>query len=371
MRIGIITFHAAHNYGAVIQAYALQKYLLNNDYECKVIDFRAESQRDFNALYPHRNGMKSIVKNVLMLPYDKKRRLREKRFEFFLNNEISLTDTFVNEDQLSEIADEFDIFIAGSDQIWNTTKKADVSKAYFLNFVEYEKTKIAYAVSLGNAQAADLKDFVKFIRSFDAISCREKSASAIIRSFVDSQVTTVLDPTLLLDNSFFDEIVKKTDIPYSNYIFYYSLDGFDKRNRNIEELKILSKRLKKSVVILTPEWPKRVRKFINVVDAGPVEFLALIRDADIVCTNSFHGTALSISFQKDFYVLEKYDGIDDRKAGILQLLDLENRMISGAEVVKKMSIERINYANVNNRLETLRFESKDFLHTAINKGVKK
>ena len=103
-----------------------------------------------------------------------------------------------------------------------------------------------------------------------------------------------------------------------------------------------------------------------MIDIGPSEFLAYIKNADLVCTNSFHGTALSISFKKDFYVLDEYDGKDQRKISILKLLGISDRMISGKTNVETLNIQSINYSQVENRLNVLRENSDDFLRTAIN-----
>lgn len=153
MKAGIITFHGAYNYGAVLQAYALQQFLLSLNIECEIINFRTRSQMDFNSLYPKRNGVKSILKNLLMLKYDSERRDRKNLFEKFINENLYLTkNLYETEKNLYELNNIMDVFITGSDQIWNTNKKADINKAYFLNFVDSKKNKIAYAASIGSAK---------------------------------------------------------------------------------------------------------------------------------------------------------------------------------------------------------------------------
>ena len=360
VKVAIITFHGAHNYGAVLQAYALQQYILSLDIECKIINYRSKSQRDFNSLYPKRNGIKSVIKNLLMLKYDKERRRREYKFEDFINNSLCLTDDlYEKEDTLYELNQEIDVFIARSDQVWNTTKTADVSTAYFLNFVDDNKKKIAYAVSIGNAHTSQLLDFCPYIRRFNSVSCRELSAVKIIEGLLNKEVSIALDPTLLVSGKIFKKLIGKSQ--FKNYILYYSLDGYNKRFNNVEELKILSKRLNKQVVILTPEWPKKERSFINVIDAGPIDFLTLISNADLICTNSFHGTALSISLRKDFWVLEEPNEFDDRKTSILKQLGLEKRMVKGWDYVNNMELNPILYDEVYCKLKLLRIKSDSFL----------
>lgn len=363
MKIAIITFHAAHNYGAVIQAYALQRFLIKHRFECDILDFRSESQIDFNALYPRRNGIKSIIKNALMLPYHSNRLVRVQRFDAFLREELRLTEkTLSTAKELEVFADRYDFFISGSDQVWNVRKKADVSTAYFLDFVKDNRKKVAYAVSLGNSTEADLMPYMPLIEDYKAISTREKSAAEILERIIGASIRTVLDPTLLVDPTEYDRILKpEEDEAAGDYIFYYSLDGYDKRKNNVEELQILSRRLRKRVLVCTPEWPKRETGFRNVIDAGPMEFLSLIKHAFLVCTNSFHGTALSIAFHKNFFVLDEFDGVDTRKVGILEQLDLMDRMIHGRDMVAAAEIRDIDYGAVDKKLNELRNDSRAFL----------
>lgn len=363
MKIGIMTFHGARNYGAVLQAYALQQFLTSMGSECRIIDFVSESLKDYTGLYPKRNGWKSMIKNLLMLRFHKQRKERETKFKEFINEYLVLTDEhYTDEKELQKLRDKVDVYVIGSDQVWNTTK-VEASTAYFLEFADPKSKKIAYAVSLGGAEAKDLEQYRNLVEKFDFISCRERKGTNILSALTGRNIETVLDPTLLVGNEVWKQISSQQSLLYRPYIFYYSLDGFDKRGNNVAELRELSRRLGKRVVVLTPEWPKT--EFVNIIDAGPMDFLTLIRNADIVCTNSFHGTAFSIAFRKNFYVLDKYDGRDDRKINILQILHLEDRMIKGVKEVKEMKINEIDYEKVGQILDGLRKESGEILKRAI------
>ena len=362
--IGIITYHAVHNCGAILQAYAMQNYFKQKGIDCEIINYISDSQVEYDAIYSKRNGIRSIIKNVLLLPYDKKRRKSYDKFETFIQK-LDMSPVCKNKYDLHKLNNTIDIFIAGSDQIWNVTKKDHKSDAYFLDFVEDNKTKISYAISIGGASKDDLLQKKDLIMRFDAVSCREEGTTSIISEIAQKQAVTVLDPTLLVENKCFEEIAKEIHIPFENYIFYYSLDGYDKRMKNVEELSVLSKKLGKKIVAFTPEWPKINHNINNVIDIGPAEFLAYIKNADLVCTNSFHGTALSISFRKDFYVLDEYDGKDQRKISILKLLGISDRMISGKNNVEKLNMCSIDYTQVEKRLNELRKQSNDFLQNAI------
>lgn len=368
MKAGIITFHGAYNYGAVLQAYALQQFLLSLNIECEIINFRTRSQMDFNSLYPKRNGVKSILKNLLMLKYDSERRDRKNLFEKFINENLYLTkNLYETEKNLYELNNIMDVFITGSDQIWNTNKKADINKAYFLNFVDSKKNKIAYAASIGSAKKKDLLSYSKYIKRINSVSCRERGASKVISEIINKDIPTVLDPTLLVEKDIFEKLIQEEKIRQKDYILYYSLDGFDKRNNNVAELKMLQKKLNKKVVILTPEWPKRVTGFENIIDAGPVDFLLLIKNATLVCTNSFHGTALSICFRKDFYVLDNENIFDDRKTSLLEQLGLCDRIVKGEKTMKNLIITSVLYDKVELKLRTLREHSISFLKNSLYK----
>lgn len=360
---GIMTFHGARNYGAVLQAYALQQFLLSIGSECRIIDYVSEPLRDYTGLYSRRNGWKSMIKNLLMLRYHRRRTARDTKFEEFINKFLVLTmEHFTDEKEMQGLQGQVDIYVVGSDQVWNTTK-VETDTAYFLDFADEKSKKIAYAVSLGGAETGDLEPYVNLIKRFDFISCREQRGAGILSKLTGRSVKTVLDPTLLVDDAVWERMTASLPSLYHNYIFYYSLDGFDKRKNNVEELQELGRRLGKKVIALTPEWPKR--EFFNVIDAGPMDFLNLIRNADLVCTNSFHGTAFSIAFRKNFYVLDKYDGRDDRKTDLLQQLHLEDRMIKGVEKVREIIFSEIDYKKAGQIMDGLRWESNQILTSAI------
>lgn len=364
MNIGIMTFHGARNYGAVLQAYALQQFLLSIGLKCQIIDFVSKPLKDYTGLYPQRNGWKSKIKNLLMLKYHWQRTARDTKFEDFINEFLILTNEyFTDENELCDLRDEVDVYVVGSDQVWNTTK-VETGTAYFLGFASEKSRKIAYAVSLGGAEAEDLERYRNLIEKFSFISCRERRGAGILSKLTGRNIKTVLDPTLLVENEVWEKMVSQRSPLYSDYIFYYSLDGFDKRKNNVGELQELGRRFGKKVVVLTPEWPKS--EFVNVIDAGPMDFLNLVRNAHIVCTNSFHGTVFSIVFRKNFYVLDRYDGRDDRKIDILQLLHLEHRMIKGVDEVKKMKCIDIDYESIGKIIDGLRQESGQYLKSAIN-----
>jgi hypothetical protein len=366
LKIGILTFHCAHNYGAVLQAYSLQTFLQSLLIDCKMIDFQLPSMLDLDSVYPTHSGIRRLTKSLLLLPFHAKRISRARKFNEFIVNMFNLTEK-LNCFKKSNISfDEFDCFIAGSDQIWNPKHSFSFASAFLLDFAKESQIKIAYAASIGNAKEEDLEKFKHLICRFNAISMRELRGANVISSIVNREIPVVIDPTLLIEKKYLIEISRKIKIPYNNYVLYYSLDSYKNRLRHLDILKTISNTIDLPIISITPEWPKK--GLYTIWDAGPQEFLWLIQNATFVCTNSFHGTALSIAFEREFLVLEKFDGRDDRKLTILSKLGLESRMVSECAEANDKLNDKIDYARVNAILKKERFLSMKFLADTLEKG---
>lgn len=367
MKIGVLTFHRVYNYGAVLQAYCTQKILDGLQVENEIIDFSIPRQKDFTSLYSTKNGVKRFVKTLMLLPLHKQRMARVKKFDKFISSLKKTSKTYYKESDLIETNQYFDGFMVGSDQIWNVRKKAESSDAYFLSFVDDKKYRFSYASSIGVSDSEDLTSKKDYLNKFAAISCRESGGTNILKQVTGKDVTNVLDPTLLVDKKELEKISVKSNST-RRYLFYYSLDGHDKKDRNINLLRALCEKYNLQLKLLTPEWPFH-EYGEDLVDVGPEEFLGLIDNADLVCTNSFHGTALSIKLNVPFFVLEDKNIVDERKRSILVQLGLEDRIISNIEDIKALDDYSVDYEAVNNKLERLRNKSYDYLHSAINGGI--
>jgi hypothetical protein len=365
MKIGILTFHRVYNYGAVLQAYCTQKILDDLNIENEIIDFSVPKQKDYTDLYSTKNGLKRFLKTLLLIPLHKKRLLRVRKFEYFIENLNMSEETYYSSNELSKTNNFYDSFMVGSDQVWNVRKKAEFSDAYFLNFVEEGKYKFSYASSVGIADYNDLLPKKNLLSRFDAISCRESGGTQVLKKLTGKDVKNVLDPTLLVDKMQLDKITN--ECKKSGYLFYYSLDGHDKKDRNIGILLFLCEKYNLKLKILTPEWPYHSCGE-DLVDIGPEDFLGLIANADLVCTNSFHGTAISIKLNVPFFVLEDKKSFDERKRSILLQLGLEDRIISSKEDVYNFEEYAINYNKVNAKLEELREQSYAYLEKVIHGG---
>lgn len=361
MKIKTITFHRAHNHGSVLQAYALQTFLSGYcklkgiDCDYKIIDYYPEIQKRLYSVFKPNTSIKNIIKNIIALRYYNALRKRHDKFDSFVCDYLKLTNTYDTVNSLKQNPPEADLFISGSDQIWNV-RAHDSSTVYYFDF-ETEKTKkISFAASFGPLTIdweKYNKDFYrKALLSYDDISVREDDSAANVMELTGESAKVLADPTFLLNKEQWAEI-ENTDIkPNHPYILLYALEP-SKRQLNI--VNHISKKLQLPVVVLRynnkNDWFNSYEKHY---DAGPREFLSYVKHAELVLTTSFHGTAFSIIYKKPFYVI---DGLkDSRISSILKKTGLTTRSIeylSGANSVNlhnpdfteaKLFIER-NYTD--------------------------
>ena len=237
-KVGIITFHASHNCGSFLQSYAIEN-LIRNEFnkDVEIIDFSNEGQKNIYRPFLKNNSIKSFIKNLLFLPYKKRIENVYNCYTKFINENLTLSqDKYSKIEELYNIEKNYDLFIAGSDQIWNITCP-DADEAYFLPFISNKK-KIAYAPSFGAKDLRkvtnsneELEKYKKYLLDFDYISCREKNGKKWIEGLINKNVELVLDPTLVVNPSVYSKIEEKSGIE-GNYIFYYS----PKYNNNVTKI---------------------------------------------------------------------------------------------------------------------------------------
>lgn len=336
-KIGIITFHASHNCGSFLQSYALQKFLINNKFDAEIINFSNEGQRQLYNVTFKNNSLKNILKNIILFPRRKILKNTYKNYEKFIYANLKLSkNNFSTLEQLKDYKFEYDIFICGSDQIWNVTI-ADFDDAYFLPFVSNKK-KIAYAPSFGARRMSNylskekLEKYKKYLNEFSLITIRENNGQAWLKEMIKQDIPVVLDPTLLLSRKDYKNIEDSYDKNISGkYIFYYSPSYNPKIN---ELVKSIAKKYGLKVIAWNPK--SYYLKFMNFTDfylpkkQNPGVYLSLIRDAELVITTSFHGTIFSTIYQKKFWVIKNGEmfGDDDRVRTLVEQLQIKDRLIS-------------------------------------------
>lgn len=337
MKVGILTFHDAHNYGAVLQAYALKKYIKQLGYDVNVINYHHKTIPDG---FPRENNEE-----------------RWEKFNKFIKEITNGEQTvYTSEEDLEKL--DIDFWICGSDQIWNTEITRGFNKGFFLDF-ETNGKKISYAVSMGipNLPKEQEEDFKKSINKLDYISVREETLKQYAEKFTDKKVTKTLDPTLLLKNKDYDDLILENK--YGEYVLIYAL-GPDERLTKIAK-KIANE---KNVKIIELNDKEKENYFCEQVsDAGPMEFLTLIKNAKAIVTNSFHGTIFSIIFGKEFYTITRLNR-NSRMENILDIVGMRDRLIDKIEELENVNEQ--DYQKALKNLEEEKKKSQEFLKIALS-----
>lgn len=371
MKVGIITYHAAYNFGSVLQAYATQQII--DDLGCTpyMINYRIPFQRNYYGLLGYGRGIKAPIKKLMMVPQISERKERADRYEKFINCQMNLTKKISYPEEAKQFKDCFDFYISGSDQIWNLHSNefihADIQymKPYLLEFTD--KKKISYASSVTNMMEEELLRLKPELEKFSNISARELSASQSLSKLLDKEVPTVLDPTLLITGEKWLSIMPKVIEQYTKdpFVLYYTLKNYAETKNDLTLLVKLASKKNLKVVALTPLIPL-VKKngVINAVSAGPWEFIDLIRRAKIIITDSYHGMLFSINLKKNFLYLQNKNGDHGIRASqLLDSLGIHGRMIK--EITEVDFASKVDYTNLEEEIENQREKSIDYLNRAI------
>lgn len=290
LSIGTLTFHEAGSYGAVFQAYALQQALIDLGVNTEIISYRCP------AIWKYREktiNPRIVVGRLLRFPWRIK---KIKKFDSFRNKYLSCSKLVVNKKEISDLCQKYDGVIVGSDQIWNTDLTNN-DYTYFLDFLNDNNKKIAYAASIGvTSWDNEVEGLVKKISKFRSLSVREKSTANYLNASLGVKADVVCDPTFLIDIERWNKVTEEPSFSYK-YILVYML------GKEYEECLRWCHKLSAETnckIVLVHSNRKKGKKCLNVRSAGPDEMLGLIKNAQFVATNSFHGICLSMIFKKDF-----------------------------------------------------------------------
>ena len=291
--IGTLTFHFAHNYGAMLQAYALLAYLKSRGKDVEIINYCPEKMTKAYALRQKGEKPFETMKNTYICY---KRRKQYYLFESF-KNEVITNGSAVLDCMLPSFMERYDTIIVGSDQVWNTRMNMD-DPNYFLQALGSNTNKIAYGVSIGVTRLSEsLKDYLdRNIGEFNKVSFREKSAANLIKYYYHINASVVCDPVFLIDRCYWKKMMKMpaSKLP-SKFLLYYSLNDEDEL---INGTLMLAQEERIPIVAIHPVCKRVKFADYNLRDVGPREFLGLVEKAQYICTNSYHGTAFSIIFKK-------------------------------------------------------------------------
>lgn len=362
----LVTFHASQNHGSALQAFATQKLLNDFGYDNTILNFQMAAQKKYYSLYGGKGKMK--LRQLAMIPLHKQRKSRQKNFLSFQKNYFKMTEEYNTYEDLKKAnLSKYDLFVSGSDQIWSdkipefVNSDKDYKDIYFGSFIKNIK-KIAFATSTGEADVNYLRTQLKYLKQYKHIAVREQSGKKLLSQLLNLNCQVVLDPTLLISrrryNNFF-----KLDQPIvdGKYIFLYCLQGVKAGKMWKKTLQQLYAKTQMKIIVVSPFFPIYGKNIINLNDAGPIDFLNLIYNADLVLTDSFHGTAYSINFRKNFFVYQSNKNRDPRKKNLLNKFKLSDRMITSKNSQQIISSYNVDYSAINKIIETKVNESRNVL----------
>lgn len=373
MRIGIITILKVNNYGAELQAYALQAVIKKLGHEAEIIDYLFYKNKGHKKTWHSKPLFKfGFKKRVSERLYPILTRMRERKsdayvrrlanFEQFHHRNTSLSKTFATIDELYASCPTYDIYVSGSDQVWNPGIYSSVLP-YLLDFAPEGKRKIAYASSFGvdSLPIEARMVYQELLSKYAAIGVREANGVDIV-SNLGLTAVNVLDPTLLLTHEDWMKVSTGVDGLPSQYVLIYEITSSPYL---MDIARDVAKHMRLPMVRICKSASKEDNEAINVLDAGPSEFLWLMHKASFVVTSSFHGTAFSVNFQKPFFVITpKRKDNNSRQRSLLNLLGLSHCLLSeGDPVPDDMNFD---YCDAICRLNEEREKSISFLTNAIN-----
>lgn len=356
--VNLLTFHGSVNYGAALQAYALHKTVADMGLPCQVVDYNRKTQhRGYLAI--HKASWKGIVYQLLRLP---SRWRLHRKFNRFVKRRMMLTPSYDGYPALTKgCFGEEDIFIVGSDQIWN----CDITEGnyhYYLDFTE-SKNKYSYAASLGVTNIShwtNKEQIQTLLQKFSKISVREESAAAVLEQEFGLSSQVVCDPTFLLTAEQWSAILPKLE--RKPYVLLFI---FDSNETVLQAARDMAAKYHLELVNIAYAV-KNVPGAKNVSGLSPEQWLAYIKNAAFVFTDSFHGFALSLNFNKQVWV-----AINNAKRGC-RILDVANRYGCSHRIIGDAFVEaQIDYDVVNRRMDKDRQHSLSFLQGILNEANNK
>ncbi len=365
MKIGIITYHAAHNYGAMLQAYALQQALkLECGYESKIINYRPTLGDNSERILPKISfppKLKELFHFLIKLKNYSLLKQKHESFELFLEKKLIKTDIYKSYNELVKNVQNFDVYITGSDQTFSP--QSSYLDAFYLAFCP-ECKKVAYAPSFGFNYIPDNKvEKIKgLLNKYQFLSAREIGGCDLIESLIGAKIPSVLDPVFLLNPNSWRSITLPVNVNFTQYILCYALIGTKKQ---MEQANKIKKNTNLKIVLVTHSLYPKTDADITIHSAGPQEFLWLFDNASYVVTDSFHGTAFAIILKKQFSSLIVFKEKSSRIINLLKLLNLESRLVNtNIEFTKDMI--NIDYEKVSIKLEKEKTKSLNYLKGALN-----
>lgn len=360
MNIVVVTLHRVYNYGSVLQAYATQKILENLGHKVQIIDYVTAQRTKKRILFSssvtaRKNGIgKLFFIGLKMLSI----MFKEFTFGSFVRKQLNLTKKYITESDLKRDPPVADVYMTGSDQTWNSNYNEGVDGGFFLSFAPENATKIAFVSSFGKDKLDENEIEVtkRYINRYTALSVREESARFILSKLGRDDAVQLIDPTLQISKDEWKQLASRKLIkgPYLVLMLLYNEDcNATKYARQIAD----EKHLKLVKISWEMKKPKMVDKLFT--HRSPSVFLSLFSNADYIVTNSFHGLAFAINFERQFIIVPRLE-YNSRIESLLKLTGLQNRMIESPEQLSEFRNE-INYEGIKEIIKQERLKAESFL----------
>lgn len=366
-KIATLSYQHAYNYGAVFQVSALQHVITQLGGECDIIDYRCpaiDNQYNLKPIRINSSFFSTIRSNLVLIPFIKQ---KKRNFHHWMES-YQKTEPIESWEQLKSLNERYDIFVVGSDQVWNL-KCQGYDNAFFLEFVDDNHKKVAYAASFGTygVKNADKRIYSEYIGKFDSISVRESRGIELVKDFSGRDSIACMDPVLLAGRDYWKSKADYSELQQYDYIFVYQL-GHDKMLPRF--VKSMKKETRLKVIYVTGHIGNLIYYSIfdrNESSISPERFLALLSQAKYVVTNSFHASVLSILFQKQFYVISNGGAEAAYNSRIFNLLNdynLEDRIKETYEDIYPIDDNRFSkIAEIHKKLSE---SSLLFLKSSLN-----
>lgn len=366
MKVSVLTLNRVNNYGSVLQTYATQKLLESLGCEVEIIDYYRRENRISGLIKQYTSKdmlLVKVLKVIVLMPTFIRFRYV---FSTFLEKYVKLSRTYSSAEELKNYPLTSEIFLVGSDQVWNSWWNGGILKEFFLDFVPSSKCLVSYASSFGKERLEDweIEETKALLKRFSAISVRESSAVKIIDELGIPGSLRVLDPTLMLNRDFwlnFSSVSKKKID--GDYILLYQLNS----NKDFDRYAVkMAEKYKCKLIRFCTRYDQFRLSGSPLLLPSVESFVALLNDAKYVLTDSFHATAFCINLNKEFACLYP-NMFSSRLRDLLQDCELEDRVINGYDQFE-MFERKTDFTKSNIILDAERKKSMNFLSKAIFRG---
>ena len=383
-KVALAVNYDYHDYGGMLQAFATQKALNKMGVESEVINFdmlKGDINKrkwkyflgnitDLSIVKEKGKIIEKRLKTKLNGNLKEKMSKRDAAFDRFCQSSFKVSRVYESWEDLSRACRDYDAVMVGSDQLWLPSNVA--GDYYTLNFVPDDVKKIAYATSfgIGSLPVKMKSQYTAYLSRIKYLSARERTGQEIIKQCTGRDVPLVCDPTLLLESSDWEKVASEERIPKEKYVFCYFMGD------NPEQREFVKRLAKKEGLIIVAllhldQYISADENYVDYApyDVSPADFVGLVKNAEYVCTDSFHGTVFSIIFSRNFFTFRRFNkkaslSTNTRLESLLGKLELKDRMYDGSEEINNR-IRIDDYKIIQQRVEEFRSKSKEYIVNSI------